>query len=333
MPATTSFENRCGSLLQLGLLTSTTLEGQAEEALGILHKSGLYEEEDWGIASHECLNLWRSLQPTYASSYGRFAVWENICNISFAATDSTGEPMVVPETIARTLFSNSSGIPSTAGINLIADDALNGPILENLAISPSTNSADLNLEGALCFRFLATGDPDILPRPLMAKDFFNHLRVRFGKRRLQTKGKLHGTPAIIIHGRNDALVFPNYHSRAYYALNQTVEGEKSKLRYWEVPPAQHFDTFISRLWPLRPDFTFGPVVFVPLHFYLTEGLNMMYDHLKNGAPLPPSQVVRAIPRGTKPYSVDNFETLLPLPLSNPDGNAITFDNGILSIPK
>jgi hypothetical protein len=76
------------------------------------------------------------------------------------------------------------------------------------------------------------------------KDFFNYLRVRKGARELQTNGKLHGKPAIIIHGREDALVIPNFQSRACYALNQIVERRKSNLRYWEVTPAQHFEAFI-----------------------------------------------------------------------------------------
>ncbi len=39
---------------------------------------------------------------------------------------------------------------------------------------------------------------------------------------------------------------------------------------------------------------------MPLHVYGIQALNMMYDHLKHGAPLPPSQVVRTMPRGGAP---------------------------------
>ena len=37
--------------------------------------------------------------------------------------------------------------------------------------------------------------------------------------------------------------------------------------------------------------------FVPLHYYGTQALNLMWNHLRTGAALPASQVVRAIPRG------------------------------------
>jgi hydroxybutyrate-dimer hydrolase len=315
----------------MGLLAGESLTEQAEEALQFLRDNGYYQEQDWGLASHECLNLWRSLQPTYAASYGRFAVWENVCNVSFAFTDESGSPAAVPEAVAKALFAVSSGIPATAGINLIADDAANGPILENLAESPLTGLADLNLQGALCFRFLATGDPDLLPNRPGKKDFLNYLRVFFGGRELQTNGNLHDRPAIIIHGREDALVFPNYQSRANYALNQVVNRKHSKLRYWEVTPAQHFDTFISSLWVLGAPV--GVVKFVPLHYYLTQGLDMMYAHLKHGKPLPPSQVIRAVPRGLDPYTADNIETLLPLPKMHPGSDRIIFSRRVLHIPK
>jgi hydroxybutyrate-dimer hydrolase len=276
--------NRCMSLRERGLLAANTEQEQADESLAVLRASGYYEEEDWGIASHEWLNLWRTLQPTYAASYARSAVWENICNVSFAATDVNGFPVPVSIATAASLFATSSGIPATSGINLIADDAANGPILENLAVSVSTGRQDLNFDGAACFRYLSTGNRDVLATRPSGHNKRNHHRLRAGARQLQTKGDLHGVPSIIIHGREDALVFPNYQSRAYYALNQSRRGARSRLSYWEVTPAQHFDTLITRLWASPP--VTGPAEFVPLHYYLTEGLDMMLEHLTDGNALP-----------------------------------------------
>ena len=59
--------------------------------------------------------------------------------------------------------------------------------------------------------------------------------------------------------------------------------------YIEVTNAQHFDTFIP--------FTGFDTRFVPLHGYFVQAMDAMYAHLKNGTALPPSQVVRATPRG------------------------------------
>jgi hydroxybutyrate-dimer hydrolase len=44
-------------------------------------------------------------------------------------------------------------------------------------------------------------------------------------------------------GRNDGVLPPNFTGRAYYGLNQTVEGASSGLRYYEVTNAQHLDSF------------------------------------------------------------------------------------------
>jgi hydroxybutyrate-dimer hydrolase len=153
--------------------------------------------------------------------------------------------------------------------------------------------------------------------------------VRFGTREIQTTGRLHGTPAIVIHGRRDALVFPNLHSRAYYGLNRQREGHRSRLSYIEVTTGQHFDAFISSLF-LSP----AGAQFVPLHFYFVKAMDSMYAHLTTGAALPPSQVVRPTPRGLDPYTAGNVPTLLPLPSLTPAaGDRIVFSHGVLSIPE
>jgi hydroxybutyrate-dimer hydrolase len=321
-------ENRCTSLKQKGLVSGATLAEQAASALDVIRAHGYAEAQDWGIASHDSaafLNLWRALQPTYANAYGRFAIEDNVCGMSFAATDpATFRPVPMTEANARKLFADSSGIPPTGGISLVADRAANSPILENAAISASTQRQDLNLDSALCFRALQTGEG-----LKGGHDWANFARVQVGTRQVELSGRLHGKPAIVIHGRRDALVFPNLHSRAYYAANQQKEGVKSRLRYIEVTTGQHFDAFISSLF-------LGPtgVQFVPLHYYFVLAMDAMYAHLTTGAPLPPSQVVRPTPRGVTPYDAGNVLTFLP-PLSNSpvSGDRIVFEDGVLTIPE
>jgi hydroxybutyrate-dimer hydrolase len=83
--------------------------------------------------------------------------------------------------------------------------------------------------------------------------------------------------------------------------------------------------------------------FIPLHHYLREGLGLMFDHLKNGTPLPPSQVVRTRPRGidpraTPPYTladVPPLEVSVHLPavtLAPNAGDLIRFVDNLLLIP-
>jgi hydroxybutyrate-dimer hydrolase len=325
--------NRCASLHEVGLLEAEALQDQPFEALQKLRAIGYAEELDWGIPFHAFINVWRSLNPTYAAAYGRLAVWDNVCDVSFAYTDpASNQPAPVPPAVAETLFATSAGIPATGGINLIADAATQGPIVETLAISPSTGRQDLNLESALCFRYLSTGVADGLPDGASREMRTWHRRVERGARDVKTTADLNGTPAIIIHGRQDALVFPDSHSRPYYALNQLVEGEDSNLSYIEVTPGQHWDAFISTLLVDPAD---GGTQWAPLHFYLTRGLDMMLAHLLSDAPLPPSQVVRASARGTSAYTLADVGARLPLPALDPGDDAITFDPArrTLFIPK
>jgi len=64
----------------------------------------------------------------------------------------------------------------------------------------------------------------------------------------------------------------------------------------------------------------------------------MFDHLKNGTPLPPSQVVRAVPRGGTggPLAdVPPLDEAVNLPAIDPSpdtGDRIVFSGGILRIP-
>jgi hydroxybutyrate-dimer hydrolase len=316
---------RCKSLKDKGLITGSTLAEQAESARAVIRAHGYAAAEDWGIASHDTLGLWRSLQVTYANAYGRFAVEDNLCGMSFAGTDALGKPAPLTQAQATQLFAQSSGVPGTGGVNIVADQAANGPILEQLAVSRSTGRVDLNIDSALCFRSLETGQGLDGGRA-----FADFARVQLGTRQVQTSGQLRGTPAIIIHGRDDALVFPNLHSRAYYALNQERDGRKSRLSYIEVTPGQHFDAFISGLF-LGPNLE---AQFAPLHYYFVKAMDVMYAHLTAGAPLPPAQVVRPTPRGFVPYTTANEAALLPPIQQNPAAaDRIRFEDRVLTIPQ
>jgi hydroxybutyrate-dimer hydrolase len=317
-------QNRCAALKAKGLVSGDTIADQAASALAVIRAHGYAAAQDWGIASHEWLSLWRSLQVTYANAYGRFAVQDNVCGVSFAAVGATQQPAPIAEAVAKRLFADSSGIPATGGVSLVADRAANGPILENFALR-SDGLGDLNLDSALCFRSLQTGEGLSDWRA-----WANHARVKVGTHEIQTTGRLRGKPAIVIHGRRDALVFPNLQSRAYYGLNQQREGHRSRLSYIEVTTGQHFDAFISGLFASA---TAG-AQFVPLHFYYVKAMDSMYAHLTAGAKLPPSQVVRPTPRGLDPYSAANVPVLLPLPSLTPGaGDRIVFSHGVLSIPE
>ena len=143
---------------------------------------------------------------------------------------------------------------------------------------------------------------------------------------ISVNANLHGKPAIIVQGRSDALVPINHASRAYLAANSEREGARSQLSLYEVMNGQHFDAFL-------PVHGFDSR-FVPVHYYNIEALNLMWSHLKNGTPLPPSQVIRTIPRGVGPAGTAPPLGLANLPaiVENPGSNAIHASDGVVNVP-
>jgi len=143
---------------------------------------------------------------------------------------------------------------------------------------------------------------------------------------VRVNGNLRGKPAIIVQGRADALVPINHASRPYLGMNQVAEGKSSKLSFYEITNGQHFDAFLS--------VAGFDTRFIPVHYYDIQALNLMWNHLKNGAALPPSQVVRTTPRGGTPGAAPALTTAnLPAIAANPGGNAITASFGAVNVPN
>jgi hydroxybutyrate-dimer hydrolase len=306
---------RCQSLADKGLLESTTLAAQAEEALDKLLAYGWEPDTIPLQVSH-----WRfataSIVMTYANTYGRFSVTDNLCGFSFAYTGATGAP-IAPTAALATIFGTGNGVPPTSGINIVNNNnppALGGPVLDLISASPSNNRFDLNLDGALCQRNLFTGSTP------------EARRVQHGIAEVQRRADLNGRPAIIVHGRNDTLIPVNFNSRPYYALNKQREGKQSRLSYVEVTNAQHFDAFLP-----FPDYA---TRYLPLHVYFNRALDAMYDHLTRRTPLPPSQVVRTVPRGGTPGTAPAITPAnVPAWSATPAASdRILFDGTTLTIP-
>lgn len=289
-------EGRCASLAAKGLLKAQALPEQAAEAQRIIQGYGILPEAVFLLPSHSTLNVPEAVAVTYAKSYGRFPVTENLCGFSFAATLPKGEQAGVPVAAEglELAFAASTGIPPTAGINLVNNLDPRGARENRVSISPSTGRQDMNLDGAICLRALATGSDPVSGQPLTGRMREQHERIAAGIAETRMRADLRGKPAIIVNGRADAILPPNHTSRAYVALNRLAE-PGTRLRYYEITNAHHLDAlnavagFDSR--------------YVPLHPYYLQALELMWDHFTRGTPLPPSQVVRTTPRGTKDGAV------------------------------
>ena len=312
--------NRCATLAARGQVTGATTAQQAADALARLRQAGWEAEADPLHASHYLFAV-PAVATTYANAYGRFSVVEELCGFSFAATDANaasptfGRPVAAaPAAIAQS-FGTGNGIPPMSTINIVNENAVGGPLVDPASVSPSTQQPDYNLDGALCLRGL-------LDSPEASGQ-----RVRQGASEVLRSGNLRGKPAIIVHGRSDALVPPAFSSRPYAAVNRAIEGAGSRLSYVEVTNAQHFDAFITAL----PGYD---TRYVPLHFYFNQAMDAMWAHLKSGAALPPSQVVRTTPRGGAPGAAPAITAanVPPIAATPAAGSQVTFQGGTLVVP-
>ncbi|WP_374264983.1 3-hydroxybutyrate oligomer hydrolase family protein [Zoogloea sp.] len=316
--------DRCTSLKEKGLLSAATAQGQADEALQKLHAYGWADEHDALHATHHAFAT-PSIVVTYLNALGRFSVADNVCGFSFATTSGTGAVTATAALVQSMIFSVGNGVPPTSGINLVYNDAVGGPTRDINARSPSTNRADGALDGALCARALATGIDPVTGARLTGPQLALSERVQKGIREVQVEGQLGNRPTIVVAGRSDTLIPVNHAARAYVGASQRAGS--SLLRYYEVTNAQHFDSFID----LLPGYDNR---LVPLHVYFNQALDLMYAHLRSGALLPASQVVRTTPRGGVAGNAPAIgaANVPPIATTPAAGNAITYAGGTLSVP-
>lgn len=321
---TPSHEARCASLAQAGLLTSTNLTAQANEAQRIINRYGILTEANVLGPAYWNLFVPQAVSITYANAYARASVLDNLCGYSFAATDpTTNQPISYPQTAEEILFGTANGIPPSVGINVVNNLSPGGPLRDQVSISPAFGRADQNAQGALCLRSLETGRVNGNGLPLSGAAARAYQQVQASIAQIRATGDLDGTPTIIVHGRNDALIAPNHTSRPYYALSRLVDGGRSRIFYYEVTNAHHFEAF-------NPLAGFNER-FIPLHYYFIKSLDLMYAHLTGGGNLPPSQVVHTTPRGTGAPTI-TAANVPPIKTNPPAADRITFNNRVLFIP-
>ena len=285
---------RCAGLAAKGLVSGADVAAQSLDALNKLRNFGWTTFNDQMHNAHYALGNGPILSAMYPTGYGRFALNESICNTSYAQVDATGAPVALSAASKAQSFAIANGTANGSPVSVVYDNSVGGPRVWNVATSPSTNVQDFGLDTALCQRALVTGVDETgaalttvatSTRPTAAQS----TAVRAGIAEVVLNGNLRGKPTIIVAGRSDALVPINNNSRAYVAYNKVVEGASAKVSYIEVANAQHFDTFNS--------FSGFDNRFVPLHPYFVRAMDAMYANLTKGTALPPSQVVRATPRG------------------------------------
>ena len=322
---------RCASLAAKGLVQGATVADQAADALARLRAYGWTPEHDQMHNAHWGLGNGPILSAMYPIAYGRFPVDANVCDTSFAAVDALGNPVPATAGAKAASFATANGTANGTPVTPVYDNnTVTGSKAWQFAVSPSTGTADFGLDTALCQRALVTGvDPvsggllTATSKPTAAQS----AAVRAGIAEVFVSGNLRAKPTIVVAGRSDALVPVNNNARAYVAFNRATEGSASKVSYIEVTNAQHFDAFIP--------FSGFDTRFVPLHVYFNQAMDMMYAHLRNGAALPPSQVVRATPRGGVPGAAPALAAanIPPISATPAAGDRIGFTGTTLTVPQ
>ncbi len=320
-------EARCRRLARMGLLSGETAGEQGASAQRRLNDAGILAEQNFLGPVHWEMGVSEGISVTYANAYGRFRPDETVCGLSFAPIDpETKAPRPLGGDEAARLFGDGNGIPPTGGIEIIDDRSAGGPVRSRDS-RPAAGEPDGNLDAALCLRRLATGLTEA-GESLAGPEGDRSRRVRRGIEAVRATGDLRGRPVLVVHGRNDAILPPNHTIRPYAVLNHRKEGDRSRLRYYEVTHAHHLDAVNA-----VPGFDAAQV---PLHVYLLRILDLLDDHLENGTALPSSQVVRPIPRGRSdagavpPIESRNLPPVAPAPAQ---GDAIEIDGLNIRIPE
>lgn len=221
----TAGQARCASLHGLGLVEAADPQAQAEAARRHLLDGGW---TDAGIAAgviSSNFDLWRAVNATYASAYARTGPADMPCGFSFAALGPDGQPR--PPTAAERVawWSDASGIPPGAGVNLVGGMGA---------------GTDPTLAGNRCLRGLWSDERSA---------------VRGGIAQTRARLPRKDLPLIVLHGADDGLV-PEPFSGGAYATWAKSQG--ADLRYWRIGNAQHFDAFLglpvlgSRYVPMMP---------------------------------------------------------------------------------
>ena len=346
-PTTQQIGNRCAVLQADGLLSaSTAASALPDEALSKLHEAGYEADSDLLHATHFGTYATPSVALTYADAYARASAKDSLCDYSFAFVDGVGVPTAVTGNAAATaalatVFGYANGVPplgaftSSAGtstgiviINNKSGAAPGTPVQDQLsqsaaAVTLGLTGTDYNTDGMACLRNLFTGK-DKSGAALTGVLLSQSNDLKSGVQQVLRAGRVHGIPTILVQGRSDALVPVNHASRAYYGANKMAEGLNSPVVYYEVTNAQHFDSFIALI-------TGYQTRYIPLHRYVIESLDFMYAHLKSGAAIPPSQVVRTTPR-TSSNSLVTKQNVPDIPATPAAADQITFSNGTVNIP-
>lgn len=207
-------EMRGNCLKAAGLLSASSTEAQAQQALDRLLAGGWTHASLHAAHSNLAFDIWRSLLATYCSAYSRSSAEEPACGYRFALLDSNQQAREASLEERALWWCDSSGIAPTAGIAVL---------------DPAPMLPDPRLPGLLRARELWTGQNAAAER------------LHTGVAEILATGKPRVKTLIVVHGSHDALIPPNFSSAPYV---QAVRSNNLPVSYWRIQNAQHFDALL-----------------------------------------------------------------------------------------
>lgn len=213
----------CARLAEDGLVAGAGVAEQASDALVVVRNAGFARPADPLFHYSVAIRLWPALAVAYTNAYGRYGAGDAPCGAYYAfATNGAQRPATEAEKTRLAVL--SSGVPPTAGVDILYKDGSSGAAYA----------------AARCFRDLWEGEAGA--------------RVRAGAAEAGNSGDLGASPTIVLHGRADSLIPVDHASRAYMA---TANGAGA-LRFYEIEGGQHFDSLLMlpdiamRFAPMQP---------------------------------------------------------------------------------
>lgn len=265
--ARAAWTERCATLRSLGLVEGETAEAQARDAYQRMRASGWTDEALRAGALSVGFDLWRAVGVTYASAYGRYAAGEHPCRFSFATINADASVRAASAQERAAWWSDASGIPPGAGVNIVDETA----------------NTDPNLERLRCLRALWQGDSADADR------------VRAGVAATRAGLPRRKLPVTVIHGVDDGLIPMAFTSAPYVA---TAKQAGRDVRFWQVKNAQHFDAFLA-----LPDYG---ARYLPMLPYVYAALDRTLAHLETGASLPGDAIIETTPRKGQPLTREHL---------------------------
>ncbi|WP_176763934.1 3-hydroxybutyrate oligomer hydrolase family protein [Aquimonas voraii] len=258
--APAQWRQACELAYAAGLLAARSIDSQVAEARQRLHEGGWTDQAIAAGALSVSFELWRAVGATYASAYLRRGPTDMPCGFRVAAVDAQGQPRATTVAERALIWSDGSGIPPTAGAQLL---------------SPTEADVPPALAGLRCLADLWDGDSA------------DARSLRAAVAQTQAGPPRAGLPLTVLHGLDDGLIPEAFSSAAYVAQ---AEQAGRALRYWQLSHVQHFDGFLGA--PLLA------ARYLPLMPYAYRALDQAWADLEAGRG-PRSERVRvaAKPRG------------------------------------